>query len=168
MTDFNVSKKREEYFSSLHPKEICKEIGLKHHSTLVSFINTVQSYPTLSSLSASVEMANWFYITTGFTSITAAQVGKRLGRSRMSAHRDITALLEGNYWLQSERTDRSVSNRYTLTPHQFVLLEEYIRRNSTWDYLESRILKDAGYPASNFQQGIINSVTPSELYVENV
>lgn len=160
-----ASEKRVREISRMHPKNVCREIGLKHHSTLVSFVNTAQVYPSLAALATSLEMANWFYVSSGFSSVSASQVSNRLGRSRMSTHRDISALIDGNYWVRSEKSGHLGTSRYTLTPLQFALLEEFIKANSQAEYLGSRIVKDASCPASSFRGSIMDS--PDD-YAESV
>lgn len=167
-TDENKAlKKREEALAKLHPREACRAVGLKHHATLLSFFNSAMVFPSGPTLLASMELANWFYISSGSTSHTVARLGKRIGRSRMTAHRDVQQLLDANIWLKIGETSHVGPNRYTLTPHVFALLEEFISANSRCDYLPVRIDSKISYPPSTFKHKVLASVLAEKVTAED-
>lgn len=106
---------------------LAKEVDLKHHSELVSFVMECQTYPTAQSKLLALEIANYFNPSAGKAWPTQGQLASRLGVGREVIRKYSRDLKATGYWdLQKDPVTGMLS--YHLSPETMVVLTIWLKR----------------------------------------
>ncbi len=104
-----------------------KEVGLNHHSELLSFIVECQTYPTAQSKLLALEIANRFNPSQGKAWPTQGQLAERLGVGREVIRKYTADLKSTGYWdVRKDPVTGTLS--YHLSPETMVVLAIWLKR----------------------------------------
>lgn len=106
---------------------LAKEVDLKHHSELLSFVMECQTYPTSQSKLLALEIANFFNPAAGKAWPTQGQLASRLGVGREVIRKYSKDLVSTGYWeVQKDPVTGMLS--YHLSPETMVVLSIWLKR----------------------------------------